>query len=201
LNDYFTFNNINFTAINVENADQASEKFVAGECDAFTGDMSAMVARKWILDQGNYTSGDALNGGMWIAKELLSKEPLGAATRDNDDDWNDVVQWVWFGMITAEEFGITKANYAAMATAAAADGGDPGHNRLLNDNLGLGTATNPLADDWMQKVLGAVGNYGEAYDESFCDGTGAFANCLIDRAGTANDLAKNGGLQYAPPMR
>ena len=201
MNDYFTFNSINFTAINVENADQASEKFVAGECDAYTGDMSAMVARKWILDQGTYNNTDALSGGMWIAKELLSKEPLGAATRDNDDDWNDVVQWVWFGMITAEEFGITKANYATMATAAAADGGDPGHNRLLNDNLGLGTATNPLADDWMQKVLGAVGNYGEAYDKSFCDGTGAFANCLIDRAGTANDLAKNGGLQYAPPMR
>ena len=201
LADYFTFNGITFEAINVENAEQATEKFVAGECDAFTGDMSAMVARKWMLDQDTYVEGDALYAGTWIAKELLSKEPLGAATRDNDDDWNDVVAWVWYGMITAEEFGITSANYAAEATTAAADGGDPGINRLLNQNLGLGTSTNPLADTWMQAVLGAVGNYGEAYDRSFCDGDGGMNNCLIDRAGTANDLAANGGLQYAPPMR
>jgi hypothetical protein len=53
----------------------------------------------------------------------------------------------------------------------------------------------------MQSVLEHVGNYYEAYDRSFCDGTGAMANCLVDRAGTMNAPYWEGGLQYAPPMR
>ena len=52
-------------------------------------------------------------------------------------------------MLTAEEFGITNANYVAEASAAAADGGHPAINRLLNSNLGLGTEANPLSATWM----------------------------------------------------
>ena len=104
-------------------------------------------------------------------------------------------------MLTAEEFGITNANYVAEASAAAADGGHPAINRLLNSNLGLGTEANPLSATWMQSVLGAVGNYYEAYDRAFCEGGGTMSNCLIDRAGTANAPYWEGGLQYAPPMR
>ena len=116
-------------------------------------------------------------------------------------------------MVTAEEHGVTSGNYAQMATDACAvvDGGgtaDPGVCRLLTENLGLGTATNPLAGTWMQAVLGAAGNYGEAYDDAFCDGTydgvsgsDAMSNCLISRSGTLNALVSEGGIQYAPAMR
>ena len=86
--------------------------------------------------------------------------------------------------------------------------GDPGMCRLLTENLGLGTTDNPLAGDWMQAVLGAAGNYGEAYDDAFCDGnydgvsgSDAMTGCLISRSGTLNALVSEGGLQYAPPMR
>ena len=186
--DYFAVNGMGYTAVNSDNAGAAKASFEAGECDAWTGDMSAMVAQKWGLDTTAVPNSA-------IMPELLSKEPLGAATRDNDDDWNDVVAWVWYGMITAEEYGLTMANHGA------ADMTIPANDRLLAQNLGLGTEDNPLPDDWMGRVLDAVGNYGEAYDRSFCDGDGTHSNCLIDRAGTANDLAANGGLQFAPPMR
>ena len=186
--DYFAVNGMTYTAVNSENAGAAKASFEAGECSAWTGDMSAMVAQKWGLDTTAVPDSA-------IMPELLSKEPLGAATRDNDDDWNDVVAWVWYGMITAEEYGLTMANHGA------ADMTLPANDRLLNQNLGLGTEDNPLPIDWMGRVLNAVGNYGEAYDRSFCDGDGTHSNCLIDRAGTANDLAANGGLQFAPPMR
>ena len=186
--DYFAVNGMTYTAVNSDNAGAAKASFEAGECDAWTGDMSAMVAQKWGLDTTAVPNSA-------IMPELLSKEPLGAATRDNDDDWNDVVAWVWYGMITAEEYGLTMANHGA------ADMTIPANDRLLAQNLGLGTEDNPLPSDWMGRVLDAVGNYGEAYDRSFCDGDGTHSNCLIDRAGTANDLAGNGGLQFAPPMR
>ena len=167
-----------------------------------------MVAKKWALD----TDG-SIEGGTWIASELMSKEPLGAATRDMDSDFKDVVAWVWYGMVTAEEMGVTSDNYAEMASTACAENdagsaANPGMCRLLTSDLGLGTATNPLSGTWMQAVLAAVGNYGEAYDDAFCDGSydgvsgsDAMTGCLISRAGTANALVSEGGLQYAPPMR
>ena len=201
--DWFSSREIAFVSVPVADAAEATAKFIDGSCDAFTGDMSAMVAKKWQLD-----GDDSMGGvGIWIASELMSKEPLGAATRDMDSDFKDVVAWVWYGMVTAEEMGVTAANAAASATAAC-DGSDPGMCRLLTENLGLGTTANPLAGDWMQAVLGAAGNYGEAYDDAFCDGTydgvsgsAAMTGCLISRVGTLNALVSEGGIQYAPAMR
>ena len=207
--DWFSSRDISFTSVPVADAAEATAKFIDGSCDAFTGDMSAMVAKKWQLD------GDgSMNGvDIWIAQELMSKEPLGAATRDMDSDFKDVVAWVWYGMVTAEEMGVTAANAADMAASACSltDGGaisDPGMCRLLTENLGLGTAANPLAGTWMQAVLEAAGNYGEAYDDAFCDGTydgvsgsDAMSGCLISRSGTLNALVSEGGIQYAPAMR
>ena len=190
LADYFTVNSLAYTAVNSADADTAKASFINEECTAWTGDMSAMVAQKYGLEQGAGQSFD-----MGIMSELMSKEPLAAATRDNDDAWNDVVTWVWYGMLTAEELGINSGNYAA------ANLSDPSLNRLLNSTLGLGTETNPLSATWMQSVLATSGNYYEAYDRSFCDGAGTMSNCLIDRAGTYNAPHWEGGLQYAPPMR
>ena len=206
--DWFSSRNIMFTSVPVADAAEATAKFIDGSCDAFTGDMSAMVAKKWQLDgDASMVDADGNPVAIWIAQELMSKEPLGAATRDMDSDFKDVVAWVWYGMVTAEEMGVTAANAADMA-ASACDGSDPGMCRLLTENLGLGTTDNPLAGDWMQAVLGAAGNYGEAYDDAFCDGTydgvsgsDAMTGCLISRSGTLNALVSEGGIQYAPAMR
>ena len=208
MQDWFSSRSITFTSVGTADAAEATDKLISGECDAFTGDMSAMVAKKWALDND-----DSIAGGTWIASELLSKEPLGAATRDGDSDFKDVVAWVWYGMITAEEMGVTAANAADMAASSCAlnEGGsttDPGMCRLLTSDLGLGTTDNPVAGTWMQAVLAASGNYGEAYDDAFCDGSydgvsgsDAMTGCLISRSGTANALVSEGGLQFAPPMR
>ena len=219
MQDWFSSRGISFTSVPVADAAEATAKFIDGSCDAFTGDMSAMVAKKWQLDNDGSVMSDMDDDGtdeqvpIWIAQELMSKEPLGAATRDMDSDFKDVVAWVWYGMVTAEEMGVTSSNYGQMATDACALNADgattnPGMCRLLTENLGLGTADNMLAGTWMQAVLDAAGNYGEAYDDAFCDGTydgvsgsDAMNGCLISRAGTLNALVSEGGIQYAPPMR
>ena len=207
MQDWFSSRSIDFESVGTADAAEATDKLISGECDAFTGDMSAMVAKKWALDN------EESNPDVWIASELLSKEPLGAATRDGDSDFKDVVAWVWYGMVTAEEMGVTAGNAADSAASACALNGDgattdPGMCRLLTSDLGLGTTDNPLAGTWMQAVLAASGNYGEAYDDAFCDGSydgtsgsDAMTGCLISRSGTANALVSEGGLQYAPPMR
>ena len=137
MQDWFDSREIAFTSVPVADAAEATAKFIDGSCDAFTGDMSAMVAKKWQLDtDGSVTDADGNSVDIWIASELMSKEPLAAVTRDYDTEWNDVVEWVWFGMITAEESGVTSSNYATQANDACAtnDAGsttDPGICRLL----------------------------------------------------------------------
>ena len=198
LQDWFFTSGISFNTVGVSSSSEGIANFIDGSCDAFTGDMSAMVAHKHRID-----SDDSMNGvDIWIAQEALSKEPLSAATRDYDSDWNEIVSWVWYAMVTAEEMGISSTNYGS------ADTSDPSVDRLLYSNLGLGTDANPLNYTWMQDVLGVVGNYGEAYDRAFCDGSydgvsgsDAMTGCLISRSGTYNALVSEGGLQYSPPMR
>ena len=213
LDSWFLTNGISFTAVPTSGWWDAREKLKNGDCDAMTGDMSAMVARKWYLENSDDTenwrnSGDYSD--LWIATESLTKEPLAAMTRDYDSEWNEVVSWVWYGMITAEELGVTSDNYDNLDYSC--DGTDSNYDaylcRLLGDSFGLGTNDNPLSSTWMQDVLEAVGNYGEAYDDAFCDGTydgvsgsDAMTDCLLSRSGTLNALVSEGGIQFAPSMR
>ena len=192
--DYFFENNLDYEAVN---SWSDGDEFRNELCDAVTGDISSLIAMKC-----QYEQDVSLDFDMKIMQEVISKEPLAAVTRDYDSEWNEVVSWVWYAMITAEEMGISSNNYAS------ADSSNPAVERLLYSNLGLGTDNNPLSDNWMQNVLAAVGNYGEAYDRAFCDGdydgvsgSDAMNGCLIHRSGTLNALVSEGGLQYSPPMR
>jgi len=213
LEGYFDTNGISFTSIPVGNSWEAISHLKDGECDAFTGDMSAMIAVKWGLENSDdhedwRDSGDHTD--LWVPVELLSKEPLASVTRDYDTEWNEIVSWVWYGVITAEELGVTSENYDTIDYSC--NPGDSDYDvwlcRLLTQNFSLGTQENPLSDTWMQDVLEAVGNYGEMYDDAFCDGTydgisgsDAMNGCLMSRSGTLNALVAEGGIQYAPSMR
>ena len=198
LQEWSSSSGVSFTPVYVGSSSEADSEFINGGCDAISGDSSFLVAKKWHMDNDG-SLGDV---DIWIGQELLSKEPLAAVTRDYDSEWNEVVSWVWYAMITAEEMGISSTNYGS------ADSSNPAVQRLLYSNLGLGTDENPLNDTWIQGVLDAVGNYGEAYDSVFCDGSydgvsgsSAMTGCLISRSGTFNALVSEGGLQYSPPMR
>ena len=213
LQGYFDTHGIDFTSVPVGDYSEALSKLKDGSCDAWTGDASAMIAQKWMLENSDdhedwRDSGDHTD--LWVAAELLSKEPLAAATRDYDTEWNEIVSWVWYGVVTAEELGVTSGNYDTIDYSC--NPGDSNYNlwicRLLTQDFGLGTEDNPLSSTWMQDVLEAVGNYGEMYDDAFCDGSydgvsgsDAMTGCLMSRSGTLNALVSEGGIQYAPSMR
>ena len=207
---WFETHGITIYPIAVNDWSEAQQKFRDGECDAWTGDTSAMVAMKWQMDNDEDWADSDTHSEIWIGAEQMSKEPLAAVTRDYDSEWNEIVSWVWYGMITAEELGVTSGNYGTIDYSC--NSGDSNYNiwlcRLLTQNFGLGTTANPLPGNWMEEVLAAAGNYGEAYDEAFCagdydghSGSVAMNDCLISRAGTLNALVSEGGLQYAPSMR
>ncbi len=156
-----------------------------GRCDAVTSDRSQLVARRTAFA----TPDDHL-----ILDEVMSKEPLGPVAPLGDEQWFNVVKWVVFATIEAEELGITQDNVVEMAETSE----DPIVQRLLGVTpegaepfeSGLG-----LDPDWVVTMISAVGNYGEIYDRNLGPGT----PFDLDRG--LNSLWTEGGLLYAPPYR
>ena len=161
-----------------------------GRCDAVTSDRSQLVARRTAF---------ANPGDHLILEEVMSKEPLGPVAPLGDDQWFNVVKWVVYATIQAEEFEITQANVADLAASTE----DRAIQRLLGVpfspaegepvapfDSGLG-----LEPDWVVNVIGAVGNYGEIFDRNL----GPDTPFELERG--QNALWTDGGLLYAPPYR
>ena len=87
--------------------------------------------------------------------EIISKEPLGPTMRHGDDQWFDIVKWVHFAMVTAEELGVTKANLNDQLKSE-----NPDVKRLLGTEGNAGEQLG-LTKDWAVRIIRHVGNYGE----------------------------------------
>jgi len=128
--------------------------------------------------------------GALVLPEVISKEPLGPVVREGDDEWFNIVRWVLFAMINAEELGVSSANVDRIE----ADSADPDVRRLLGLE-GIKGEWLGLSDDWAYNIIRLVGNYGEVFDRN----VGMSSRLGISRG--LNALWSRGGLQYAPPMR
>jgi len=184
LADAMRVRNVEYTPLVFDNIDATYEAYTQDRCDAVTSDRSQLVGRR---------SGFTNPADHELLDVVMSKEPLGPVAPHGDDRWFDVVKWVVFATFQAEEFGITQANVAEMASTSA----DPGIRRFLGVQpeageiaLGLG-----LADDWAVDVISAVGNYAEIYNRNL----GPDTALALERG--PNELWTNGGLLYAPPYR
>jgi general L-amino acid transport system substrate-binding protein len=124
-----------------------------------------------------------------ILDVTISKEPLGPAIAQGDGQWLDVIKWAVYATIQAEEFGITSANLSEFLTSE-----NPDIRRFLGveGELGQGLV---LPNDFAQKIIAGVGNYGEIYTRNL----GPETPFNLDRG--LNDLWTSGGLLYAPPYR
>jgi general L-amino acid transport system substrate-binding protein len=108
--------------------------------------------------------------------------------RTGDDQWFDIVAWTLYGLIDAEEAGVTSLNIQSLAAA---------RTHKIRRLLGLEGSFGPsigLSPDFIPKVIAAVGNYGEIFDRHFGPESGA----AVVRG--QNALWINGGLLYAPPV-
>ncbi|PYE84944.1 amino acid ABC transporter substrate-binding protein [Pseudoroseicyclus aestuarii] len=182
LADYFATNGMSFTAQSGETNAELEQAFLAGSCDAYTTDASGLAAtRASFPNPDDYI----------ILPEIISKEPLGPATRENDSDWTDIVAWTLNALIAAEELGVTSDNVEEMASA---DNENPEVRRLLGVEGDLGQMMG-LDNDWAVNVISATGNYGEIFEEFLGEST------PIGLARGLNAQWTDGGLLYAPPFR
>src|SRR6516165_10502058 len=97
LADYFRANKMEYKPVVIEKIDELYAAFFSGRCDVMTGDSSALNANR--LSQ-------APNPDDYIIlPERISKEPLAPVVRHGDEEWNDIVRWVVYALIEAEEKG------------------------------------------------------------------------------------------------
>ncbi|MFT8244058.1 amino acid ABC transporter substrate-binding protein [Roseomonas sp. BN140053] len=177
LTDWARSNNIRFTPVVIERLEELVAAYVAGRCDAFTTDVSGLAGTR---------SAQSNPADHTILPDVISKEPLGPSIRHGDQRFGDIVRWVHFAMITAEELGVTSANVDSMANDPR-----PDVQRLVGKTGDLGQMVG-LPANWAVNVIKRVGNYGEVFDRNLTP-------IGIQRG--PNALWNKGGLQYAPPMR
>ncbi len=180
LADFFRGNNMKYEPVNFASADEAVKAYDGGRCDAYTTDASGLYVERQKLANPE----DSI-----VLPEIISKEPLGPAVRQGDDQWFNLVKWVNFAMVNAEELGVASKNVDEKAKSDR-----PEIKRLLGfeGNFGEGLG---LDVDWAYRIIKLVGNYGEVFDRNVGEGS----NLKIKRG--INALWTKGGLQYAPPIR
>ena len=96
-----------------------------------------------------------------VLPDIISKEPLGPAVRQGDDQWYEIVKWTLNALIEAEEQGITQTNVEEKLGSQV-----PAVKRLLGQTGDYGKFM-ALDNKWAFNAIKAVGNYGEMFDRNF----------------------------------
>ncbi|WP_337266814.1 amino acid ABC transporter substrate-binding protein [Oryzifoliimicrobium ureilyticus] len=182
LADYFKANNLQYNPVVFEKLEEVNAAYDAGRCDVDTTDQSGLYATRLVLKNPDEHV---------ILPEIISKEPLGPAVRQGDDQWFDIVSWVGYAMVQAEEFGITQANVDQMKNSE-----NPDIKRFLGTEADTRIGTDlGLSNDWAYNIVKGVGNYGEVFERNIGQGS------PLKIARGLNALWNKGGLQYSPPVR
>ncbi len=182
LTDYSRANKLDLKPIVFEKQEAATGAYFSGRCNAFTTDASglASIRNKDAKDPKEHI----------ILPELISKEPLAPAVRRGDDEFESIAKWVIYGLIEAEEYGITQANVDEMKTKSQ----DPVVMRIVGTSEDTGKLVG-LDKEWLVRAIKAVGNYGEIFERN----VGPKTSLALPRG--LNSQWNKGGLQYAPPIR
>ncbi len=180
LADFFTANHMALEKVVASSTDDSINKYDAGLCSVLTSDLSQLYALRLRLSKPK----DHV-----ILPDVISKEPLGPVVRQNDLQWIEIVRWVYFAMLNAEELGVSSKTIGQALRSQ-----KPEVMRLVGTAGDFGEEIG-LSDAWAANVIRSVGNYGEVFERNL----GAKTPLAIPRG--LNQLWNAGGIQYAPPIR
>lgn len=152
IGDYGRANKIDMKAVVYERPDTMYQAFFAGRCDAMTQDASALA--------GAVGTAAPIPADYAVLAETISKEPLGPFTRNGDEVWTNIVAWLHYGLIEAEEQGVTAANVDEQAK-----GQNPTVQRLLGTTGEFGSRLG-VDNRWILRAVKAVGHYGEIFERN-----------------------------------
>ncbi len=181
LASYFKVNGMSYDVVVIETNEEAKANFFGDRCDSYTTDQSGLASTRASADNPN---------DYVVLPEVISKEPLGPATRQGDEAWGDIVRWVLNATITAEELGVTSRNAKSMARSSKNE-----EILFLLGGSGEGGSMLGLDADWGLNVISQVGNYGEIFERNIGSKT------ALGLSRGSNALWSQGVLLYSPPLR
>jgi general L-amino acid transport system substrate-binding protein len=181
MRDYFAAHGLKVNALAVDSAAGVAAAYFAGRCAAYTSDATQLAAMRLGAPGGVHAH--------VILPERISKQPLAPVVLDGDTQWVTLVRWILFGLIRAEEAGITQDKVREGIWSRRDQTG-----QIIVDRRDIVGKALGLSGDWAARTIKAVGNYGEMYERNFGKGSGL----EIDRG--LNRLWLQGGLMYAPPF-
>lgn len=176
---------INYALRPLGSQQEAYSLYQSGECQGVTADSSQLAATRTTFSNPD----DHI-----LLPETISKEPLAPAVLEGDVEWLEIVRWVVFSLIEAEELGINQNNLETMKNST-----DPKVIRFLGseetgDSIGARLKLSPV---FTQNIIREVGNYGDIYERNL----GKNSSTYIER--NLNNLWSNpekSGLLYSPPF-
>jgi len=178
--EYFDANNISAKLLPEDNRQAAVAAYLGGNCAAYTADLSALAGLRTTLP----APADHV-----LLPDVITKQPLAAVVRQGDNRWFDVARWTLYGLLDAEELGVTQTNVDEML------GSDNiSIRRLLGVEGDFGMELG-LNKDWAYQLIKGVGNYADIYDRN----VGEQTPLKLPRG--LNALWSKGGIQYSPPVR
>jgi general L-amino acid transport system substrate-binding protein len=180
LADYFRSNRMRLKTVTFATLDETLKAYDSGRCDALTTDASGLYSVRLKLARGD----DHV-----VLPEIISKEPLSPFVRQGDNQWFDIVRWVHYVLLNAEELNVGKSNVDEQLKSD-----NPEIRRLLGVDGNIGEQFG-LTKDWAYRIIKHVGNYGEIFERNL----GQASPLKITRG--LNALWTKGGIQYAPPIR
>jgi len=180
LTDYFNQNGMRFEIVKFSNVTEMLKAYDGGKCEVITADVSQLYALRLELPKSmDHT----------ILADVISKEPLGPVVRQGDEQWFNIVKWVHFAMLNADELGVHSAKLSDALKSEKAD-----LKRLLGRDGDYGEKLG-LTRDWVVRIVRHVGSYSDVYERNI----GMKSKVMIPRG--LNHLWSAGGIQYAPPIR
>jgi general L-amino acid transport system substrate-binding protein len=177
--DFFFSSQVSYEEVLYEDREDLLTAYRDGRCNAVSAAASYLYAIRRALPAP---------AAHRILPERISKEAFGPVVRAGDAQWFDIVRWVLFALVNAEEVGVSSLNIESLKAAKT-------HSirRLLGLEGDFGASLG-LPAGFMANVIRAIGNYGEIFDRNFGPETGA----PIVRG--QNALWLNGGLLFAAPV-
>ncbi len=178
LADWFRAQGMTFQPVAAEDSDQMFAMYFDNRCDAVTMEPAYLAIRR---SRSENPDGHA------ILDTNIAKSFEAPVILEGNPKLREVLQWTHWGMVTAEELGITQANVEEMAKTSQ----DPQVRRFLGVDGTIGQDMG-VANDWMVNVIKAVGNYGEFYERNLGKASG------LDVPRGMNALWRDGGAMVAP---
>lgn len=180
LSDLFRKNKMQMKVVVMSDAHHVAAALAQSRCDALsTGGMLTVQALRPYAES------------VKMLDESFDVKNYGIAVKNGDDEWFNLVRWVFNTLLLAEEHGINSSNIDEKASDP-----DPNAQRLLRKNPDtdkrLGTR-----EGWVEAIIRTYGNYGEIYHRHI----GAFEDKFNLPPRGMNRLCKDGGRHCPIPLQ